>query len=532
MRNIENANKYFKKNIEYLVIFCLIFLTIAIRLPYIYSELPPFVFCDEMMFSGETWDLLSSKTGQIDEFRAGGLNMYPTLLLQKSLNFIGKGATTFEEYLILGRYVHLIFFGCLTTLMIFALTNSVTKNYAASVFASLVFVLSPYVNSMSRYWYPDHFIALFSAIFLYVVVSRFNEKAGFKSIIYLAISATALISVKYTGLIVLPLCALTIIFNCYLHMIGVENRAKFTQVTSYLFVFGFVAMFSFFIFNPSVLAYPKDFAHGFMFNLNNYAGHEKNPFLNFKYYFLIVTIAFCGVAGGALFIVGSVLSVFKYRNLGMVIVGLFFLAALIGLSSSGLVLNRNISIVLPVYCLMLGVAYSIVLPIVKKKELQKYFYFAVIVWVGFLGVQASATFMRDIQPDSRVQAQHYISKHVNQFERPVGTNEFCSGESPATGLVEYIRDPYNEQNSEYFIYNTYWGGFLGDLYMGKLNFWNIPSQNLIHYYAFGQKSLFDFNKSASWPISNAKLHEKGYKLEKSFNGPGPEILILKSTDKE
>ena len=119
--------------------------------------------------------------------------------------------------------------------------------------------------------------------------------------------------------------------------------------------------------------------------------------------------------------------------------------------------------------------------------------------------------------------QYYAEYKNISKDASFGTNEFCSGVSPAESSSNSIHsDKYFSKNLDYYVINSYWNSSIDHLYHGKIPIFLILDQSKIHFNYFNNKNFFSFY--AEKPTS--KILEK-YSIIKTFTGSGPKIYILK-----
>ena len=110
-------NKLLNFKAKYLI-FIFFIGNIFIRVPSITQNIPPYFFCDEEMFSEETFRMLQEKSYFQQMFKAGPVNIYPPFIIYKIYITLTNQAPEFNELLILGRLVLPILASCLTILFL------------------------------------------------------------------------------------------------------------------------------------------------------------------------------------------------------------------------------------------------------------------------------------------------------------------------------------------------------------------------------------------------------------------------------
>ena len=154
-----SMNKFLDFKAKYLI-FIFFIGNIFIRVPSITQKLPPYFFCDEELFSEETFRMLQENSYLQEMFKAGPVNIYPPLIIYKIYITFTNQAPSFNELLILGRIILPILASCLTILFLDKLSHLLfgKENLRPKVVIFSLFTFSPYIFSQSRMWYPDHYL--------------------------------------------------------------------------------------------------------------------------------------------------------------------------------------------------------------------------------------------------------------------------------------------------------------------------------------------------------------------------------------
>jgi uncharacterized membrane protein len=160
------------------------------------------------MFFGEIRSRLEAGGWIFNEFRSGAVNLLPILLISKLTKPFFELSNV--NLLILGRVFYLILLGLGTAFYLYRITQLISGNRKIALLCIFLFTVSPYCMSVSRYWYPDHYIYFFSAGFLfYFLRAQVDERLSDYILSGLFLGLT--ISTKYTGAILLLCLPLAIV---------------------------------------------------------------------------------------------------------------------------------------------------------------------------------------------------------------------------------------------------------------------------------------------------------------------------------
>jgi hypothetical protein len=499
-----------------------VLLSVFVRLLASSKEMPPFSFCDEDIYTREIFRLFESRTWQTVEFRAGGLNTYPTLLVEKAVSVLGF-ESSFEGTVVLGRTISVVLIGALTSIFIYLIANELSNRVVVARLSALIFCISPGVYAYSRILYPDHFVYFFSAGVLYFSL-RILRKANYKSdLFFLGAFLGMATSVKYTAM-ALTIVVLIAFLAKFSSREFAEDRFK-SALTSLVFLsLSFFAAIA--IINFSAIMSIKSFASGFMFNISNYSQYEANWITGFSFYLFVVYFLIFGVLAGLCAIPGY-LWLYRVckRQFFLLLVFPILFAAYLG--NGGLVVNRTMSITIPFVIPVISLGIVLVYDKISSKTGKNLA--ALSVLLVFLQPLTSLGFSirNDMQTDSRIIATAWIKDNISPGET-VGVNEFCSGISPAEQAgLKVESDPFLSEKLNFYVINSYWPSSFDAHYRGQLGLGQVLNQKYLHFYNLNDRSLYRLK-----PKSN-DLHQNvpaGYELQKVFSFNGPDILILKRID--
>lgn len=504
--------------IQDLIIVFLLGIIVAIRIPILLQELPPFQFCDESIFFGEVVRLYNGKEWVTHEFRAGGFNIYPILILSKILGNFNQPSSI--DILLIGRYVYLVLFACVAGYGFYKLGEDISGK-TVGVITLLLYAISPYVYSISRYWYPDHYITA-AIVWLLHFAIKYNrsDNNNTKALILCGILLGVSISIKYTSLFMaLPIGYL--IINKMFKLLPSESMAKIGICFIKYFVLPFAI--TLLLLNFSILFDFDGFLNGFKFNINNYGPRDFTRIDGVVFYLVTIFVLPLGFLGSLLFVLGIIKSQPKFSVIS-ISSGLAIISFLLVMGTVNIVINRNSAIILPFVLPLMAVGLTWLLFNQSYKNTTiKYAAKLTVFFVIFGNFYALISSVKqDFDQDSRILARNWIVDHISK-NSTIGTNEFCSGESPApSGSYFILNDPGFEKQLDYYVINSYWPSRVDGFFKSK-GLVQQYSQKYIHFYNFNDRSIYKAQ------ISNAYTypHVDGYRLLQSFNTNGPNVLIYK-----
>jgi len=134
------------KGDKYAIPALLFVVALIMRLPSLFHELPPFQFCDEFIFSNETRDMLSSGRLIANEFKAGGFNIYPALMISKLISAFSIHPLDFNSLIVIGRAFYILFLSSGTVIFIYLTGELISKNKYIGIYSALAYLISPCIE--------------------------------------------------------------------------------------------------------------------------------------------------------------------------------------------------------------------------------------------------------------------------------------------------------------------------------------------------------------------------------------------------
>jgi MFS family permease len=510
----------------YRLVLVLVFaVAVLMRQPALLQDLPPFQFCDEVIFSGEVGRMLAAHSDVTQEFRSGGANIYPVLWLAQVFHVAPTDTVGLTQ---LGRWVYSVLLASAAVFPIASATRMIGGTRRAGLAAAIVFLLSPTLLAVSRYWYPDHYIVLVAAIVVRVLAGLMLGRPGRARTIgrlaVLALVFALALSVKYT----LVLAGLPIA----LVVIAVVRRGApswwSTVWRSVLIGAGVLvaAAAVFLLLNASILSDPAAFRAGFEFNITNYSRPGGGP-AGIGFYGFLIAVAAFGPLGLLLLVVG-VLSMWRRSRVLTVALISFPIVNVVYLGLQGLVYNRNIvasrGFLIPFVALgCIGVLRwggrrgrvgRIALPS------------ALALFAALQAGQIAYDVHQDLRPDSQPEAAQWIATHLNRQE-VVGANAACSASPAQIAGLQTANDPKMKQHLEYYVFVSYWNSAVDAPFRGKDGVWALFNQKYLHYYYGNDRDLPADFFALPWPVEGSRSAvPKGYRVIQEFDSNGPDVLVL------
>jgi hypothetical protein len=431
----------------------------------------------------------------INEFRAGGINIFPAFFIKELLLIESD-----RSLVIAARLFYIFILGGITCYFIFEISKLLGFNNIFSYVSVLIFLLSPFSLSVSRIWYPDNYIYFFSSGFLlYLLKSKIFQSRNY--FIYAGIFLGLTVSVKYTGIFLLiPV------------MILITTKKEVLFNLLILVVSSFVI---FALVNYSIFINFDKFLLDFSYNLKNYGAHNWFDISGPIFYLVCSLAIFSTPIFAPIYFVGFYKSL-KINDLKINLIFFIFpIFYIYYLGTANLVISRNVSLLIPflIPVFTLGV-YGI------SKYFKSYYPIIFLLLIPF--VYYSIILFSYLEVDSRVMAQSWIEKNIYN-KSTFDVNEFCSGDSPAhvSGFLTNYNTSF-DSSADYVLINSYWGSPLSSMYWvrGALQYID-PS--FLHFYNLNSRVLWrDYEVGM-----NLGYRYKNYVLIKIFDGSGPTLFLFK-----
>lgn len=501
-------------------------INLVIRVPGIRLELPPFTFCDENLWRVSTVSALQENNIVLNEFRAGSINTYPVLFLSKLWEII-FGSITDTQVVVIGRALLPVLLGSATVFFIFKIVFLLTSNKIYSFISILLFTISPFSYAMSQYWYPDHYIYFFSSAFFYFLIHVIKDSSDLRSWIYLAVFFSFAVSSKYTaGALVLSV-ATFIILVFFSRRLRDKYQTSIQQLLINTMFFSLVSAFLISLLNFSAFLNPESFLWAIENTQSNYSRTSFNlegiRFYSFIFLYMpLPGIGFILFFIGAFFLIRSNFLVFS-----SLVTPILFLIVFMG--SAVLVINRNLSIFIPIMFAFSGIGLGLILEKVKLKSSAKSSVARVIISAIFIALPSYYlvnSIRSDLNTDSRVLAREWININIPAGS-VVGSNNLCSAPSTADpNVFQVIEDGLIEKKLPYYVIDSFFRPSVIEGFYRSKGIIQEGKQKLHHYYfGFYDYDVFRFQREPE--LIDNYVEPLGYRVLARIKGAGPEIVILK-----
>jgi hypothetical protein len=498
-------------------------LNFFIHLPSIGKELMPYQFCDESIFSFQVHGMLNNGSNVTNEFRAGGYNIYPVLALLRIFTFVNPVSLDFNSVLLAGRVLMVQVPNILICFVIYILVRELNLSSRFGLVGNALVLLSPLIFGISRLWYPDHYIFFYSSLLVLYIVRILDNTSNKSDYFAAGCVMGIIISIKYTGLLLLPILIFLVLSGYLRDSSGTDRKLRRKLWGRLNLVFFSSLVIVLILFNFSLIFEFQKFVQDFNFNLANYS---KSPGIRYSGFFFYLYQIFVVSWFPTVVIFWCIGAVELFRRSGYYFFTFVAIPILIVfyLGMAGTVINRNITFILPFF--FVGIILGIQKAIALKGAIGK-FSFTVLLAAMFLNgiITVGVALSQDLKEDSRTVAESWIAQEL-PVDAFIGTNEFCSGPSPARDISKNIYiDEIMKKDYEYYIFNSYYPSVLFPYYQSK-NILQTTSQEYTHFYHFNDANVLKWNTHDKL----SKFVPSGYKILKRFAFDGPEIVILKRVD--
>ena len=509
-----------KENIFIVAVFVL---AVGLRIISTRGGLGPYMFCDEGMWVDELLRMNSEGTFLMREFRSGALNVLPLRLLAELIPPLQ--AVTANGTLQLGRFFMTSLVGATTAPLVYLTIREVHRSKYVALFGSLLTVFSPAMFVLGQFWYPDHYLSSSIAAILYITF-RFRRTKRIRDALLLGVCIGCALSIKTSSISVAAWSFLVIAVSqdggsrlsaqgC---LVEVKNRIRELLAVS------LSALLSLLLLNFSLFINFDLWQEAMKYNSTNYQG--SFGFKGIVMHLLLGAATPVGVAG----IVGIVFyGTHGFRNRFLIVPNFLILSLLaipivnsfiFGLS--GHIIYRNISSGLVPTVIVATIGLSHLLQIFHSRNKGFGLSIGIVLLLPIM-LEISTFVLTKLADDSREIAQNAIPSLISKDE-VIGTNEFCSGDSPAlVAGYETVYDPHLSAGIDVFLINSYWSSPLSELYT--------ESGFLLdaHFYWFDVVDFRIFNrvKPSREDLEDRLPHN--FDVLEIFRGSGPDMILVKRT---
>ncbi|MBI1736126.1 MAG: glycosyltransferase family 39 protein [Candidatus Rokubacteria bacterium] len=350
-------------------------------------------------------------------FLAGGLNYYLPLLGAKLVTALSDVAYTPVLHVIVARLLTVVGLGASTPVVIWRIGVRFVDP-RVGVTAALVATLSPMALGLSRIHYPDHYLPFFAAALLYCAWALIRSPRALGWYVACGALVGVLVSVKYTG----GLFALLLLAAHVLR--AREQRSVRALFAPELALAGLVGLATFVVANPFVVIEYPSFLAALRFHREHYgAGHVGLEALNgYRFHAELLLLTSFGVLGALPWLLGLVRSLRSWERL--LLLALPPLAYVLLLGSYKAAINRNVSGVLPMVFLTMGIGIAYLLERSARVPAVRVAIVALLLAEPL--ARTGWSLANDFQPDGRAAAARWLSANVPHGSA-VGFSAACWG---------------------------------------------------------------------------------------------------------
>lgn len=498
-------------------------LNFLIHLPSIGKELMPYQFCDESIFSFQVHGMLNNGSNVTNEFRAGGFNIYPVLTLLRIFTFVNPVSLDFNSVLLVGRIFMVQVPNLLICFVIYILLRELKVSSRFGLVGNALVILSPLLFGISRLWYPDHYIFFYSSLLVLYIVRILDNTSNRRDYIAAGCIMGIIISIKYTGLLLLPIVVFLVLSGHLRDRSGTDRKLRRKLWGTLILIFFSSLVIVLIVFNFSLIFEFQKFVQDFNFNLANYARSPGIRYSGFFFYLYQIFVVSWFPTVLIFWLIGAV-ALFRRSGYYFFTFIIFPILLVFYLGMAGTVINRNITFILPFF--LVGIILGIQKAIAVSSGIRKFLSTVLLAAMFLNGILTiGLSFSQDLKEDSRTVAESWIAQEL-PADAFIGTNEFCSGPSPARDISKNIYiDEIMKKGYEYYIFNSYYPSVLFPYYQSK-NILQTTGQKYTHFYHFNDANVLKWNTQDNL----SKFVPSGYKILKRFAFDGPEMVILKRVD--
>lgn len=350
-------------------------------------------------------------------FLAGGVSYYLPLLGARLVTSLTAAPYDPVLHVIVARAITVVLLGALTPVIVWRIGTRFL-DARAGIAAALLATLSPMALGLSRIHYPDHYLPFFAAALLYCAWALVRSPHALAYYVACGALVGMLVSVKYTG----GLLALLLLAAHVLR--AREQRSVRALFAPELALAGLVGAAAFVVCNPFIVIEYPAFLAALRFHREHYgAGHIGLEALNgYRFHAELLLLTSFGVLGVIPWLVGLMRSLRSAERL--LFLALPPLAFVLLLGSYKAAINRNVSGVLPMVFLAMGLGLAYLLERTARVTLVRAA--VVVLLLAEPVVRTGWSLANDFQPDGRAAAARWISAHVPHGS-VVGYSAACWG---------------------------------------------------------------------------------------------------------
>lgn len=516
-----NNNNSFKLNSETCFLSLVVIIHVCLRAKSIFLDLHPFSFFDEGMYAHNVyWMYWEDKIIPPPNSLAGGFTYYICWLLTEFYNLVSSEKVALNESHILSRFV-VIFISGLMPVFIYKTLKILGASGGVAILAAFISTFAPTSLALTRVVYPDHFMPGLIAVLVYCLIKFVKSVGCLKCLISSGVFLGFILSTKYSGFI---LCAPIgiLIFHSNWGKNG-DFLSDFKQtIRQSLVLFGvsavvFLALNVDGILAGDVLRAIK--SHRAHYMEGHLGAQSDHALLFYTQYLFLLSFGFLG----APLILGGLALLWSKDK----IVFLFFLLMLalylMVLGHYVVVFNRNMSLLLPVVFILIGLSMETCRRWLTKYSFYKLAVLLVVLVVSEPLVRSAIQLEFDYRDDARSVAKEWIEANIG-LQYKIGTPHSVWG-APYGNLVNKIIIPLGTDfkqapKVDYYVAD----GWQADFLMGGVS--------MFDFIPFTEHHFVNISRSEYPGLVNAhKKFLEHFDLVKTFSNKnyyGPSVYIYKA----
>ncbi len=514
-----------------LILFIVFIINIILRLPGAFQELPPNSFCDEDLITNYAFK--NYNENKIYYYGLGQLNYYLAAVPSYFCDLFLAHKLSKDKFIILSRFLGPVFFNSLSAVIIFLTIYLLFKSIVVCILFSILYTFSPMNLGLSRIFYPDHYLIIFSTICLFLSLLSIKGLSSKLVMIIGSITVAFAASIKIHGFVlIVPLIFSKLIF--FQESVGFNySSIKSSIIKTLYLVFGSLIFFS--ILNPFL------FIEGFAV-LEKYIDWKRSIYSkdyeylmsnNPHFFYMMVTfICSFGISASLLFIIGF-LNV--YRNDVQLFLTLIScpLVLILFFGQLKLIIIRNMILALPFVLIFISYGYFNSIHNIKNQFLK---YMIILILLIEPVSKSLFSFYSDFKIDSRTKTREWVSKNINEGSTiasnkgcfqpfPFDFDKFDSIDLGFSSAMIYLE---NYDDIDYLILDSWFGDMIGkDKHKSEQSGMIIFTEKIFNNLTFiNATGMFHKNK-----YQKGLFRNNYFEHIHTIRGYGPDIFIYENKNR-
>jgi 4-amino-4-deoxy-L-arabinose transferase-like glycosyltransferase len=329
---------------------------------------------------------------------------------------------TATKVLVLARGFSILLLSSAMPILVALCTQRLSSRKDLAAWAGFFATVSPLVLGLNRIHYPDHYLGALAAAYFYFCIRILEGSDSLKD--YLAAGAMLGLcaSTKYSAGLLLPAIALAhvqypMVRSGVMRWLTVAWHAVRDKR---IWLFGVAALIVFVILNYYGLVVIRNIKRALAFHEWHYtSGHGGLESRHGVIFYLaqLFVLSF-GVVGAALVLIGSATMWKKHRR-AFIFIATLLAIVIVMLGRYKVVINRNVTLVLPLVFILIAYGWDTVLTTVRQtiganSRIRLVAATAVLFILVMIEpmYRNAVSLINDFQPDARVAAQQWIDQNV------------------------------------------------------------------------------------------------------------------------